>query len=196
MSPLERMALVSDTWAAVVAGKAPLEELVTLVLAMREEDDPDVWATMQGPFTLLDTLVRDDERPVLRDFIRHLAGPAFARLGWDPPAGEPQRSAILRGRLVNFLGGFGADAEVRAEASRRFAEYLAQGPDERSSAPALAPDVLTPAVYVTVGGGGVDTWNTVRQQYLQATNPQDRIRYLQALNSTEDPELLIAALDA
>ena len=196
MSPLERMALVSDTWAAVVAGKAPLEELVKLVGSMREEDDPDVWATMQGPFLLLDTLVADDERPALREFIRHLAGPAFARLGWDPAPDEPQRSAILRGRLVNFLGGFGADASVRSEATRRFSEYLAQGPDDRAAAPALAPDVLTPAVYVTVGAGDADTWNMVREQYLRATNPQDRIRYLQALNSTEDPGLLVAALDA
>jgi aminopeptidase N len=195
-TPLERMALVSDTWAAVVAGKARLEELVTLLLAMRDEADPDVWATMLGPLHTLDLVVRDDERAALADFVRHLAGPAFARLGWDPTPDEPQRSAILRGRLVSFLGVLGEDAEVRAEAARRFAQYLGRGRDGAGAGGGLAPDVVTAAVNVTVADGGTDAWNTVREQFRQATNPQDRIRYLQALTSTEDPELLVAALEA
>jgi puromycin-sensitive aminopeptidase len=197
-TPLERMALVSDTWAAVLAGKASLEELVTLLLALRHEEDPDVWATMLGPLYTLDLVIPTDDRPALSAFVRRLVGPAFDRLGWDPAPDEPQRQGILRGRLISFLGVLGVDATVRAEASRRFAQHLAHGEKDRQNAGggSLAPDVVTAAVNVAVADGGVKTWETVRQQFHQAINPQDRIRYLQALTSTEDPELLIRALEA
>jgi puromycin-sensitive aminopeptidase len=188
-TPLERMALVGDTWAAVVAGKAPIEELLELLRALGDsEDDPDVWATMIGPLYTLDLLVPAADRAVLASFVRDLAGPAFAPLGWEPGSDEPQRLGILRGRLISVLGLLGADPEIGAEAQRRVADHLDRGD-------ALAPDVVTAAVNVAVGAGGVEVWDSVYEQFLKASNPQDRVRYLQALAATKDPVLLARALE-
>jgi puromycin-sensitive aminopeptidase len=188
-TPLERMALVGDTWAAVVAGKASTDELIDLLRTLAaSEEDPDVWATMVGPLYTLDLLMPADDRPVLAAFVRDLAGPAFARLGWEPTAGESQRLGILRGRLISALGVLGADPEIGAEAGRRFSDHLNRGDS-------LAPDVVTAAVNVAVAAGGADIWDTVYGQFLTAANPQDRIRYLQALGSTKDRALLSRGLE-
>jgi hypothetical protein len=190
MSPLERMSLVGDTWAAVLAGQAALDELVHLLRAVSAgEEDPDVWAAITGTLSTLDLVIPDADRPALSAFVRELAAPAFARLGWEPAPDEPQRLGILRGRLVSTLGVLGADPAIGAEATRRFADRLAGGG-------ALAADVVTAAVNVAVAAGGTEIWETVYEQFRQATNPQDRVRYLQALTSSQDPALLTRALEA
>jgi puromycin-sensitive aminopeptidase len=187
-SPLERMSLVGDTWAAVLAGVAPLSAWVTLVGHLAAEDDPDVWSAVAGPLGLLDLVVSDTDRPVLQAFVRRVAGPAFAAIGWDPAPEEPERIAITRGRLVSLLGTSGADPAVRAEATARF-ERSASDPS------AVAPDLVAAVINVVAAAGGEAAYGALLERYHAALTPQDQARCLSALAGFPDPEHLMRSLE-
>jgi puromycin-sensitive aminopeptidase len=188
LAPLERLSLVSDTWAAVLAGHSPISDFVDLIRLLGDEADPDVWAAVIGPLGLLDRIMTDEERPVLQALVRRIAGPAFARLGWDPVPDEGNRVGTLRSRLIGALGLLGADPDIRAEAARRHAAYL----EDRT---ALAPDLVTATVNVVAQSGGEGEYTTILNQFRQAATPQDEIRYLYALGVNEVSPLLRRTLD-
>jgi puromycin-sensitive aminopeptidase len=188
LGPLERLSLVSDTWASVLAGHSALTHFLDMVVLLREETDPDVWAAVLGPLGLLDRIISDDDRPVLQAFVRRVVGHAFERLSWDPSPGESERAGTLRGRLLLALGTLGADPQVQAEAGRRHAAYL----EDRSS---LAPDLVTATVTVVAYAGGEDVFDTMLQQFRTATTPQNEMRYLFSLAAPQEPDLLGQALD-
>src|SRR5207237_9133489 len=52
LSALERFALVSDTWAAVLAGRAAVVDYIELVRLLSNETDPDVWIAVVSPLRL------------------------------------------------------------------------------------------------------------------------------------------------
>jgi puromycin-sensitive aminopeptidase len=188
LRPLERLTLVSDTWAAVLAGHSPIGDFLDLIGLLGDEADPDVWGAVLSPLGLLDRIVTDEERPVLQTLVRRVAGAAFARLGWDPVPDEGERVGTLRARIIGAMGLLGADPEVRAEAARRHAAYL----DDRT---ALAPDLVTATVNVVAQSGGEGEYTTVLNQFRQAATPQDEIRYLYALGANEVVPLLHRTLD-
>ncbi len=185
---LERMGVVGDTWAAVLAGAAPLSAWANLVVELAEEDDPDVWSAVAGPIGLLDLVVSDADRPILRDFVRRVAGPAFGRLGWDVVAGESERTAVTRGRLISVLGTLGADPAVRKEAAARF-DRLA------SDRGAVAADLVTATVNVVAATGGDAAYESVLDRYRAAATPQDQVRHLVALAGFPDEAHLLRSLE-
>jgi puromycin-sensitive aminopeptidase len=188
LGPLERLTLISDTWAAVLAGHSPLSDFLQMISLLQDETDPDVWGAVLEPLGLLDRIISDEQRPVLQAFVRRVAGPAFARLGWEPAAGEPERVGTVRARLLQALGTLGADPDIRAEAKRRFAVYL----QDRTS---LAPDLVTAVVSVVAQAGGEEEYTILLEQFRQAATPQDEIRYLYALGASQVPSLLRRTLD-
>jgi len=188
LDPLERLSLISDTWASVIAGHTPLPDYLALLKLLGDEEDPDVWATALGPLNLLDRIVADHDRPLLQRFVRLVVGAAFARVGWDPVPGEADRIRTLRARLILALGTLGADPDVRAEAASRHAAYL----HDRS---ALAPDLVAAAAMVVTQAGGQAEYETMVRQFQTAASPQEEIRYLYALGATEDPALIARTLE-
>ena len=48
LDPLERLGLVIDTWAALVAGMADLDELVSVLESVSDDVDPDVWGAISA----------------------------------------------------------------------------------------------------------------------------------------------------
>ena len=124
LAPLERYNLVSDTWAATLAGHARVADLLRLAKALADsgEGDPSVWSVVIGALGLFDRIVPDEGRA---DPGRRPCGPCSAR--W--PAGSagtrrrPTTSARRRcGRPSCARSGpSGPTPTVRAEAARRFA---------------------------------------------------------------------------
>lgn len=188
LAPLERIGLLGDTWAAVLAGAVPLGEWVRLLGGLGDEDDPDVWSAALAPLPLLDVVVADTDRLALQAFVRSVAGPALDRLGWDPQPGEDERVAISRSRLVAALGGTGADPAVRAEAAARYER-------DRTEGQGLAPDLRSAVINVVAASGGEAAWTSLLDRYRTTANPQEKVRYLYSLAQSDYPALLRRTLE-
>ncbi|HZN13428.1 MAG TPA: M1 family metallopeptidase [Acidimicrobiales bacterium] len=188
LSRLERFNLASDVWASVLAGRAPLTDFVELVGLLKDDDDPNVWSALLGPLALLDRVVPDDGRDAVRRFVRDVARPVFDRLGWEPAAGEAERTARLRATIVAALGVTGADPDVQREAAARHARYV----DDRTS---LDPDLVAPVISVVAQGGGEAEYTTFLSGYRAPATPQEQIRYLYALAEFPSRALVQRTLD-
>src|SRR5439155_10660569 len=112
LAPVERFTLLNDAWALVRAGKLPVAEYLELTAAYREETNRNVWDILIGSLAYLDNIVPEDLRPAFERLVRDRLGPAAARLGWAPAAGEPDLTRQLRGMLVGTLGTMGEDPQV------------------------------------------------------------------------------------
>ncbi len=102
LAALERYNLVSDTWAAALAGRAPVADLLRLARAMTAsgEGDPSVWSVVLGALGLFDRVVPAGDRPVLAAAVRALLDPLAARLGWDPRPDDDERTPALRASVL------------------------------------------------------------------------------------------------
>jgi puromycin-sensitive aminopeptidase len=182
LETLERFNLISDTWASVVAGREELGAYLRLAEALRGDGDPDVWAQITGPLSLLDHLVDDAARDDLAAYTRALVGPAFEALGWEARAGEGERTATLRAQLLGSLGVVGADAAVGEESRERLRADMA---GEARLDPNLEPAV----VQVVAHGGGEKEFEAFLERHRNPSTPQEEVRYLYALAGFEDPAL-------
>ncbi len=188
LSAVERFNLVSDTWAAVWAGLAPVEHFTELVRLFGDETDPTVWTAMLSPLALFERALPEDQRTGLQLFVRRLAGPAFERLGWTAASGEGEKVPTLRALLLETLGTTGADPDVRWRAGELHAEYL------RDRA-AVDPDIVPALVAIASTTGGEAEFQQFLDRYRDPATPQEEVRYLTALANFPHEGLLNRTLD-
>jgi len=183
LSALERYNLVSDTWAATLAGRAPLADLLRLAAALGDsgERDPSVWSVVIGALGLMDRVVPDDGRAALAAGVRSLLGPLVASLGWEPLPTDGERTPSLRSGALLALGTIGDDPEVRTEAARRFAA---------SATTPLHGDTASAVVGIVAAHGGAAEFDDCLARFRAAANPQEENRYLDALAGFREPELV------
>jgi puromycin-sensitive aminopeptidase len=188
LSPLERYNLVSDSWAAALSSQAPLSDLLRLARALVDsaEGDPSVWSVVLGALGLFDRVIPDGDRPVLALAVRTLLGPLARDLGWDPRDDDDERTPSLRSSVLRILGTIGDDAEINAEASRRFAEAVRTP---------LHPDTESAILDIVATKGGVAEFEAFLTRYRSPATPQEENRYLYALASFADPELAARTFD-
>jgi puromycin-sensitive aminopeptidase len=188
LAPLERFNLVSDAWAAVLAGHSPLADFVDLIRHFPDERDPDVWSTILGPLHLVDRFASPEVRDGLARFVRDLVRPGFDELGWEPADGEADRMGSLRGSFVAALGTIGADPEVRARAAELHAAYL----HDRAAVPG---DLAAPILTVVARNGGEEEYTTFLNRTRHPETPQEEVRYLLALADVPHKALLRRTLE-
>ncbi len=183
MTDLERLSLVDDVWAGVLANLVPLSQAVSLWRRMTAERGADVWSSVERQLGSLENLSDDVGRAALASFVRNITSPVLADLGWEPASGEDVGRGRLRATVVRLLGTIGEDESVRQSARDRFMAHV-----RKESL--ISPDLLTAVVDVVAAAGGLDQWDMVRTQYQSAATPQDITRYLYALADFQEPELV------
>ena len=183
LDTLERYNLVSDTWAAVVAGRVGLDGFLEVAEALRGEDQPELWRPVTGALGFFDHVVGDVDRPVVAGYARALLADTAEALGWERRPGDPERIATLRADLLRALGTVGADPEVRRTAMARHAAFLA-GDDA-----ALDPDLAPAVAAVVARAGGPAEFDAFLARHRSPATPQEGVRYLMALAGFEDPAL-------
>jgi puromycin-sensitive aminopeptidase len=183
LSALERANLFADTWALVLAGRAPLSAFLDLAAALGQDTEPATFATVAGVLSMCDRTAADDEtRGILGSATRALLGPRAAALGWEPIAGEGERIPNLRSVLLATLGTVGRDETVRSEACARF--DAAQRGDA-----ALDANLESAVLAVVADQRRPGDYDTFYSRYQAATTPQEEQRYLSALSAFPDIEL-------
>jgi len=188
VAPIERFNLLSDTWAAVVAGLSPLSDYLSLVTLFREETDKNVWALLIGSLNYLNRAIPADARPKLEAFVRDLAGPAAKRLGWQPAPAEDELTKQLRGMIVGVLGTLGNNPEIQKQAADLYRKFKA---DEKS----VDPNVVPALVSILAHTGGEELYNEFTDEFKAAKTPQEEQRYLFSLAGFRQNELLQKTLE-
>lgn len=188
LDPLQRYVLVDDQWALTVADRLSVADYLAFAGRIAAaEDDLAVWRRLAGTLSTLDHLVSDNGRAGLQTRVRDLVGPAWDPVGWEPARGEDDRIGELRGVLVRTLALGGNETEAIARCRHLM--------ESESVDPALAAAAIA---VVAATGDGAD-YEEIRQRYENAPTPQLELRYLVALTTFNDPQLmdrtLAAALD-
>ncbi|MEP6505267.1 MAG: M1 family metallopeptidase, partial [Betaproteobacteria bacterium] len=121
----DQLGLLIDTGALAYAGPVPMGAWLALMGQVPADVDPLVASTLVEQLTDLDRLHdRLPTQPAWRAFARSVLNPIFARVGWQPVAGESGNARTLRAELIEALGTLD-DAAVVAEVERRFERALA-----------------------------------------------------------------------
>jgi len=179
----DRVSLLSDAWALVQAGRAPVSFYFGLVEKLPPSAD---LAEREQIIEVLEFMNRllfgSPQCKKFQQYARSLLRPTFAKLGWEPKAGEPLTAASLRASLIRALGDSN-DPEIITGCRERFEKYLA---DPAS----LAPD-LRPAILSVVGRyANEKTWNKLHELGLKTTSIADKQNYYNALAQAADPKLI------
>jgi puromycin-sensitive aminopeptidase len=174
LDELERAVLFSDTWAAVLVGKASLGGLLTLAKGLVDLDEPSSWQVIMQALGMLDRIVAAADRSLFASVVRGIFAPLFDRLGWEPVPGESPQAGDLRAMALEVLGIYGEDEAVVAEALRRF------------DADELTGDLAGPIVKITANAGRPGTAAVFESRRVSATTPQEEQRYLFAMAGLPD----------
>ncbi len=183
LTPPERVTLMADTWAAVLAGDEPLPRFADLVRTLAGERHPDVWAAAGPPLALLDSVAGVAEHQALSTLVGNAARPLVEALGLRPTADDPPAVRRLRAQLVRLLGVLADDEALGRDALLRLQAHVA-------GTEALDPDLLPAMVDVAAHWATSDTWEFFYRQYRAARTPQDELRFLAALGGVTDPRLV------
>jgi len=179
----DRVNLMSDAWALVQAGRAPISLYFGLVEKLPASTD---LAEREQIINVLDfvngLLVGSSERERFQRYARSLLRPTFATLGWEPKPNEPPNAGRLRASLISALGHLN-DPEVLAGCRERFEKYLAHPAS-------LPPDLRAPVLVVVARHADEKTWNNLHELGLKTTSIEDQQNYYEALACATDPKLV------
>ncbi|MDH3445148.1 MAG: ERAP1-like C-terminal domain-containing protein, partial [Deltaproteobacteria bacterium] len=188
LSAVERFGLVSDSWAATLAGLTPLADYIALLELFRDERDLNVWNAMILSSYQLIRILDEVQRVALQKRIQPLFNSAVERLTWSAQAGESDLQKQLRGELINALGVACEDRPCQKRAYELYADY--------ENNPAAIERNLVPAlVSIIAHTGGAGEFDKFCGKFKNAKTPQEETRYLFALAAFRRPELIEKTLN-
>jgi aminopeptidase N len=178
----DRVNLMSDAWALVQAGRAPVSLYFGLVEKLPASTDLAEHEQLIDVFEFINRLLIDSAaREEFQQYAQSLLHPTFAALGWEPKRDEPPNSGRLRASLISALGHLN-DPEIIAGCRERFEKYLA-------NPASLPPDLRAPVLAVVGRYADEETWNTLHALGLKTTSIEDKQNCYNALACTADPKL-------
>ncbi len=127
--------------------------------------------------------VTADLRDAYAVYVRRTLRPALDRLGQTPKPGEGPSVATLRAGLIQQLGVWGQDGELR----RKGAEWTKSLLADPASVDASIADV---ALRLAATSNDTTLYYECRRRFEAAKTPNDRRRFLVALSDFHDPALV------
>jgi aminopeptidase N len=186
MAEGDRIALLDDQWALVQAGAAPLESYLALVSGMGGALNQRAWQQITSVLGALELYERGTAgHAAFVSYARGVLQPVAQQLGWDAKAGEAPGVQKLRRTVLADLGAWG-DANVLAEARRRFAAFVA----DRATLSADDQGMLLSIVARDADAAGFEQLHSIART---AKNETELRRYYQALMQVRDPQLAAKA---
>lgn len=199
LSPAARLALLSDQWALVRAGAAPVGAFLDLVTGMTDERDHFVLDEIAGRLSVIDYRHIDaPDRPALQAVVGKLFAKAALSLGWPTPQGAAEnddtrlrRAAVLRAivllaRVPAFV----------AEAERQYLTSVAPAQTGTTAAPALLdPNLLDIVVTAAARTANSARFEDLTRRATTEVDPASKRRFLHALARVEEPALLARAVE-
>jgi len=178
----DRIALLDDQWALVLARAEPLASYLALTSRMGEDLDTRAWQQISSALGAIEY----DERgspghEAFTAYARSVLAPAFAQLGWDAKPDELPARQELRRTLITDLGAWGDPAVIEG-ARQRFAAFLK---DPATLAASDQPPILATVAH----GADAKTFEQLHQLARGAKNASELERFYAALAQVRDPHL-------
>jgi aminopeptidase N/puromycin-sensitive aminopeptidase len=188
-TPEERIMLLSDVWASVRVGRAPIGTYLSVAEGLHADGTSAVQDQLFGQLDYIGRyLVSDADRPAYELWLRQMLAPMAKEVGWEPKPGEPAEQAVVRVRLLHALGSIARDPEVAALA-RKWAD---QALDDPSS---VNDEIAFESLQIAALNGDAAFYDKVLAHMKAAKNPEEYYGCQQALASFTDPKLLQRTLD-
>ena len=186
----ERMNLVSDQWALVRAGSAPLAGFLALLEGVaRHETDHSVLDEVVSRLGWLEQRgVSDADRPLLQAWVRRLFAAQGADLGWEAAPGEDDERRLQRAAVLRALALVARDQQAVDEAQERYRRTVTKHPH------ALDPNLLDLVVAAAARTADRTRFDELRKHAEEELDPAAKRRYLHALAMVEQPDLVPQAL--
>ncbi len=189
LEPAERIALLSDEWALVRAGRHDVGTFLDLASGFKAERTAAVMSTLAGTLRTIDEeLTTDATRAKYRDWIARLLRPALDDVGWSAARGEDDTRRELRSSLVSALGGIARDPNVISKARELVLSELAKPGSVEAT-------LLNAAVPVAALSGDVALYEKYLARSREAADTEEQHRYLFALADFSDPALVRRTFD-
>lgn len=194
LSAVDRSALLLDSYALAEAGLAPLETVVDILRALKDETSSTVWKAMAialgALHKLLEQVGNAQTMETFTVFGKTMVTSALAQVGWDAKDTDTHTEKLLRATVISLLDTFAwNDEEVAGEARRRF--------DESFTNPAVLPSEYKGIVYriVLMNGGAAEYETILKTAYTDTEDNQIRVYAMNTLGASNDPELKKRTLD-
>ena len=183
LSSVERFSLISDSWAATLAGLTDAADYLNLIDGLGSENNVNVWTTVIGSCHYLERILDEQQSVTFAKRLRALIAPAVERFGWSAKSGESELESQLRGDLIAALGTLAEDKNCQARARELFSE-CDRSPDgvDRNLIPAL--------VAIVAHTGDAADYEKFYRRFKDATTPQEETRFLFALANFRRSELI------
>lgn len=178
LSPLNRLALLSDQIEAAKAGYISTIGPLTLLSEYEKESEMVVWDVIASFFNSLRNTLRDNElRESIKPFIRHFTKLQLNRLGFKPKAGESYFDSLLRPNILGLAAV--ADEETVINYINKTYKKADIPPDFRRF------------VYPTIARlGGEKEYKELLDLYNKTSSPEQKLNLTLALCNFEDPKLI------
>ena len=188
LAPDDRVRVLADTQALVVAQKAPPGAFLQTVSNLGSDDNLAVWeTTLSGLRRIADFEVGHPGLATFDAYRRSVLRPVFERIGGWAPSSSDAAVASLQQKLIEALGAAG-DQEIIAQARVRYAKFRTD--------PASLPPNLRPAVLNVVGTyADAPTWDQMHAGIKQSKSTEEALMYVTALCHARDPELAQRCLE-
>jgi aminopeptidase N len=105
LSPAERIALETDIWASVRAGREPVGDYLAFAQGLGNDRNRAVLEGVLGRLNYIGRyLVTDSDRESFRGWLRQYLAPIVNDVGWEHKPGENDLQRALRAHVFNALG--------------------------------------------------------------------------------------------
>jgi aminopeptidase N/puromycin-sensitive aminopeptidase len=189
LSPVERIMLLSDLWAAVRVDREKIGDYLTAAQGLQSDRQPEVVDQLVGQLDFIDRyLVTDADQQSYHLWVRDLFSPVAKEVGWEKKPGESEQQQRLRNSLLRALGGVGRDPEVQALA-RKLVDQWFQDPS------AVDDQLAAAALPIAASNGDAAFYNQILDRLKASKTPEENNLYHAALASFSDPQLLQRTLE-
>jgi len=189
LPPKDRFGLINDAFALARSGDLATGEALELARSYRDEDHFAVWTDLSQNLGELGSLLVDDICyskfiPYARDLFFGIG----KKLGWDARPDDNHLTVLLRGLIIGRLGYY-VHYETIFEAQKRFARFAA---DRTTLDPnlRLACYMIAAKYGLAENNGDIMAYEKLLKLYQEMPLQEEKIRCLQSLGSTVNPELL------
>jgi aminopeptidase N len=185
----ERLSLIGDEWALVLAGRHGVGEYLTLAAGFGTERTDGVLSGVTERLAFIHQyLATDASRPRFEGFVRTLFGPLFRQIGFESAPADSEEARALRATLIEALGTSGGDPDVSTRSRASLDRSLS------GSAP-LDPTLAGAITDVAAEHGDRALQDALLNASDHAAAPTEHYRYLYALAHFRDPALIDRALE-